>query len=74
MLYIYHLIMIEKNLYWLKLGLNLAKLKRLALELTMLGWSNEYNFIQPTVSEQSQCLLLNTDKISVNIFKRAVTV
>lgn len=29
--------MIEKNLYWLKLGLNLAKLKRLALELTMLG-------------------------------------
>lgn len=26
------------------------------------------------VSEQSQCLLLNTDKISVNILKRAVTV
>lgn len=52
----------------------MAKLKRLALELTMLGWSNEYNFMQPTVSEQSQCLLLNTDKISVNIFKRAVTV
>lgn len=37
MLYIYYLIMIEKNLYWFKLGLNLVKFKRFVLELIMLG-------------------------------------